>query len=88
MVPHRRRTQGQAVSTPDLSVLEKLEATANAAWREVYHPSIGRGESINPVTNKERTYIDAVRADQAVAGWYLDHARQIKELIRLSAAQK
>lgn len=65
--------------TPDLSVLAKLEATAAAAWHEVHHPAIGQGQSINPVTNKEHAFIKAIRADQAVAGWYLNHATQIKQ---------
>ena len=38
---------------------------------------------MNPVTNREQAYIRAVRADQAVAQWYLKHAEVIKELIRL-----
>lgn len=66
---------------PDLTALSALEETATRAWREVYHPTPSADESINPIVNREQRFIRAVRADQAVAGWYLDHAEAIKALI-------
>ena len=66
------------MNAPNLDDLAKLEAAAAAAWHEVHHPSPGRGQSINESTNKERAFLAAHRADQAIAGWYLDHAEAIK----------
>lgn len=70
------------MTLPDLDELATLEAIAGAAWLEVNEPTAA-GESINPTVNREQRYIQAVRAQQAVAQWYLKHAEVIKELIRL-----
>ena len=67
---------------PDLAELANLEAIAGFRWHEVHHPT-GAGDSINPVTNLEQLFIQAVRADQAVAQWYLDNAEAIKHLVRV-----
>lgn len=72
---------------PNLHHLEELEKIATAAWHEVRHPS-GAGESINPITNREQCFIRAVRADQAVAGWYLNNAAAIKLLLSQAHAKR